>query len=209
MKNSLIIISLSLFCFFAVIFCYRSNAVAGPEAEQEPSVEELRRGVWQGGKAVFSDIPILSFLWRDERYSQGYKPKQPIQFSHRKHVETNKMECQYCHSGVSKSPFATIPSVELCMGCHKTVKTESPEIKKLAEYFQNKEPVPWVPVNNLPEHAVFNHSRHIKAGVGCHTCHGQVQKMEVVEKVSTLKMGFCVSCHRENGASIDCSICHY
>ena len=167
-----------------------------------------KAGLWNEGKAVFSDWKALDFLW-GEKYRRGYRPTQPIAYSHKLHIEKNQMECQYCHSGVTKANFATLPSVELCMGCHKTIKTESPEIQKLKEAFDNKQPVHWVSVNNLPEHVRFPHKRHVKAGVSCQNCHGQVQKMAVVERVSSLKMGFCVSCHRENGATTDCSACHY
>lgn len=188
--------------FFAVSSSITPDAMAG----SGPSESERMAGVWQEGKAVFSDIQALDIFWD---HARGYKPTQPINYNHQIHVEKNGMECQYCHSGVAKSPFATIPSVELCMGCHKTVRTEMPEIKKLAEYFEKKEPIPWEPVNHLPEHVRFTHERHVKAGVGCQNCHGQVQKMDVVEKVSSLKMGFCVTCHRDKGASIDCATCHH
>jgi hypothetical protein len=170
--------------------------------------EEYTQGLWNDGKAVFSDIKLLDILWR-RPFARGYRPEQPIKFSHVIHVQKNQMECTYCHSGVAKSSFATIPSVELCMGCHKLVKTDSEEIKKLKKYYDEKKPVEWVPVNNLPEHAHFNHQRHVKAGVGCQNCHGQVQKQQVVERVSSLKMGFCLTCHREKGVSIDCATCHY
>jgi hypothetical protein len=143
------------------------------------------------------------------QFNRGYKPEQPIKYSHRTHVEANGIECQYCHSAVHKSPFATIPAVEVCMACHNMVLPDSPEVKKIREHFEAKTPIEWEPVNNLPEHVQFNHARHVKAGVACHTCHGQVQKMEVVERVSSFKMGFCVSCHRAQGASIDCAVCHH
>lgn len=165
-------------------------------------------GVWREGKAVFSD-----WEWTDmfvpKEYARGNHPQQPIAFSHQLHVENNQMECQYCHSGVSQTAYPTMPSVELCMGCHKLVKTDSPEIKKLKEYYDEKKPIEWVPVHNLPEHAHFPHERHIKAGVGCQNCHGQIQKMQAAERVSSLKMGWCLSCHREKGATIDCTACHY
>jgi len=167
---------------------------------------ELYAGVWNGGQAASWDIPEMDLF---SPHPQGYKPEQPIKFSHWLHVEKNGMECQYCHSGINKSFYSTIPSVESCMGCHAQVKTDSPEIIKLKKYYDEKQPIEWEPVNNLPEHAHFNHERHLKAGVGCQSCHGQIQKMEVVEKASSLKMGFCVDCHRHKGASIDCTTCHY
>lgn len=180
-------------------------AVAG-STDATNGEANIYAGLWRNGKAVFSDVKALDIFWK---YARGYRPTQPINYNHQIHVEKNKMECQYCHSGVSKSPFATVPSVELCMGCHKLAMTDKPEIKKLAEYFHKNEPVEWEPVNNLPEHVQFTHERHTKAGVGCQMCHGQIQKMAVVEKGASLKMGFCVSCHRERGASIDCATCHY
>lgn len=179
--------------------------VVAQESESKPTEEELSEGLWNEGKAVFSDLKALDIFWK---YSRGYRPEQPIKFSHKLHVTQNKIECQYCHSGVNKSPYATIPSVATCMGCHKVIKTESPEIQKLKKHFDDKTPVEWEPVHHLPEHVYFTHERHVKAGVSCQTCHGQVQKMEVVEKMSSLKMGFCVTCHREKGVSIDCAVCH-
>lgn len=193
-----------------------SSAVSGTTAQSPattlpattlpaPSESELKQGLWRDGKAVFSDVKELDLFWK---YARGYKPTQPIAFSHRIHVEMNGIECQYCHSGVNKSSYATVPALELCMGCHKLVRPEREQIKLLKKYYDEGRPVEWEPVNHLPEHAYFTHERHVKAGIGCQACHGQVQKMDVVEKLSSLKMGFCVSCHRENGASIDCQVCH-
>lgn len=203
MKKTVISISLFLIGIFALALSLDSRAHAGSGEKVDFSA-----GVWREGKAVFSDWVALDFLMKNYLV-RGYAPKQPIAYSHALHVDKLGIECQYCHSGVTKSSYATLPPVENCMGCHKVVKTESPEIQKLAKYYEDKQPIPWEPVNNLPEHVNFNHQRHLKAGVSCQTCHGVVQKMEVVEKVSSLKMGFCVSCHRENGASIDCAVCHY
>ncbi len=188
---------------------FHQTAFAGGE-KQTPTedVERYHMGLWNEGKAVDSDIPLLD-IFTPKEFARGYKPEQPIDYSHKVHVGKNHIECTYCHSGVTKSSFATIPSVELCMGCHTQVLKDSPEIKKLAKHWEEKTPVEWKPVNNLPDHAQFNHQRHIKAGFGCQSCHGLVQDMEVVERVSSFKMGFCVSCHRENGANIDCGVCHY
>lgn len=198
MKKSLLgifIFTLSLCC---AIFVGAASA----------SDESRYAGLWREGVAVFSDIKLLD-LFVPAQYRRGYKPIQPVNYSHVLHVEKNQIECQYCHSGVNKSSFATIPSLETCMGCHKQVKADSAEIKKLKEAWDAHKPIEWEPVNNLPEHVQFNHQRHLQAGIGCQNCHGQVQKQDVVERVSSLKMGFCVSCHREYGASTDCGVCHY
>ncbi len=187
--------------FIASVVCAVSVATAGDG-------DGKYAGLWRDGVAVFSDIKPLD-VFIPKQYRRGYKPKQPVNYSHIIHVEKNHIECQYCHSGVNKSSFATIPSLETCMGCHTQVKTDSDEIKKLKEAWDAQKPIEWEPVNNLPEHVQFNHQRHVQAGVGCQNCHGQVNQQEVVERVSSLKMGFCISCHREYGASIDCGVCHY
>lgn len=226
MKNFILITTYLAFSFATAFYVYdsflkedsdssfslTSDAIAqqsqGSTQKPEISREDILAGLWREGQAVFSDIPLLDVFIKD-KYARGYMPDQPVNYSHVIHVKQNGIECQYCHSGVGKSSYATIPPVELCMGCHNVIKTDSEEIKKLAKAWNGKEPIEWVPVHNLPEHANFNHQRHIKAGVGCQNCHGQVQNMEVVERASTLKMGFCVSCHRDQGVSIDCGICHY
>jgi len=203
MKKTVFSVTLFIFGITLAAMTIGHSASAGSE---EPV--ESTRGVWREGKAVTTDWVALDFLMKDY-LRRGYAPEQPIAYSHALHVEQLGIECQYCHSGVAKGSYATLPAVETCMGCHSQVATDKEEIKKLAKYYQDKQPIPWEPVNNLPEHVKFNHKRHIAAGVGCQSCHGVVQKMEVVEKVSSLKMGFCVSCHRNEGASIDCAVCHY
>lgn len=135
-------------------------------------------------------------------------PKQPIAFTHPAHVLKVGMECTFCHAGANKARQAGIPSVETCMNCHRSIKTESPEIKKLAGYFQRKEPIPWVKVHNLKPFVVFTHKRHIKRGIPCSACHGEVQTMLPVRQVRSLSMGFCVECHKSYGAPLDCLTCH-
>lgn len=204
MKKGIFVILLILSVALGVLVSKKGFAQPATPSASDTKLD-VYAGVWNDGKAVFSDVAFLDIFWR---YARGYKPKQPIAYNHKIHVNKNNMECQYCHSGVHKSPFATVPSVELCMGCHKMIRTDSPEIKKLKESFDSKKPVEWESVNHLPEHVYFTHERHTKAGIGCQKCHGQVQEMDEVEKVSSLKMGFCVTCHRERGASTDCLVCH-
>lgn len=141
-------------------------------------------------------------------------PVQPIAFSHRIHAGVNQIPCQYCHYSADRSPWANIPSVELCMGCHKITAAQRPEVQKLTQYWNRQEPIPWVRVHHLPEFARFNHKRHVKAGFACEVCHGPVKEMDVVYQWATLNMGWCVTCHsgqNELGkkASADCLTCHY
>ena len=142
-------------------------------------------------------------------------PQQPIEFSHKIHAGTLEMDCKYCHNGAANSQWANIPAVSSCMGCHKFAMTDRPEIQKLAGYWERGEQVPWVKVHYTPDHVKFNHKRHVRAGLECQTCHGPVQEMDRVYQYSSLKMGWCVSCHRQNldhptnPASMDCLVCHH
>ena len=144
--------------------------------------------------------------------SQGYAPDQPIRFSHALHVGQNKIECQYCHTGVEKSRHASIPGTQICMNCHKAVQ-EGPkygkeEISKIYNYSgwdpnQSKftkapKDIEWVKIHNLPDHVYFNHSQHVKVGgIKCQTCHGKVEEYEVMKQFAPLSMGWCINCHRQ------------
>ena len=126
---------------------------------------------------------------------QGYSPEQPIKFPHPVHVQKAGMNCQYCHYSANKSPDPGLPAVGTCMGCHVVVKADSPEIKKLAKYWNDKKPVPWVRIHRVPKYVHFPHMRHVNAGVTCQSCHGQVQKMPQVFQYASLNMGWCINCH--------------
>ncbi|MFC5410597.1 c-type cytochrome [Larkinella bovis] len=130
--------------------------------------------------------------------SQGYAPKQPIAFSHKLHAGQYQVNCNYCHTSVYKGKIATIPSANICMNCHGEIKRESPEIQKIYKAIETDTPIEWVRVHNLPDLAYFNHAQHTNVGqVQCQTCHGEVEKMEVMEQRSSLTMGWCIDCHRK------------
>ncbi|RIL10020.1 MAG: hypothetical protein DCC75_05275 [Proteobacteria bacterium] len=176
---------------------------------------DVRSGVYNDGQAAIWDLHLIDQfrIFGPPQRARGHRPEQPINFSHITHVQQNKMECQYCHWSVSKAAFAAIPEVETCMGCHQLIAGRTPEqqteIAKIKDYFAKGEPIPWVKVHVMPNHVHFNHKRHVKAGVACQECHGQVPNMQVVERVTSMKMGWCISCHRDRGASIDCYTCHH
>ncbi|MFD1094236.1 c-type cytochrome [Salegentibacter chungangensis] len=153
---------------------------------------------------------------------QGYQPIQPIHYSHRIHAGDNQIECKYCHSSARTSKTSGIPSLNVCMNCHKSISEVAPEtateeyskefydkeIAKLYEaagwdpstrtYSGEAKPVKWVRIHNLPDFAYFNHSQHVSvAGIQCQKCHGPIQEMEVVYQDAPLTMGWCVNCHRE------------
>lgn len=157
-------------------------------------------------------IPVILLAaaigWGAQQYIYRQMP-QPIAFSHQIHAGTRQISCTFCHTGVKHGTNAGVPSVQDCMQCHQVVATDKPEIKKLTEeYWQKGRPIEWFKVYNMPEHVRFSHKAHINAGVTCATCHGDVAKMSTVTQSRNFVMGTCVSCHRQNKASTDCTTCH-
>src|SRR5262245_9957476 len=109
--------------------------------------------VWQGS------------IFRGLGNQQGYQPVQPINFSHKLHAGDNQIQCLYCHSSADKSAVAGVPAASTCMNCHTTIAKDSSEIQKITNALAQNVPIEWVKVNDLPDHVVFNHSRHVTAGV--------------------------------------------
>jgi hypothetical protein len=148
-------------------------------------------------------------------YNDGYEPEQPIPYSHKLHAGKLGIDCKYCHTTADVSRHASVPTLNICMNCHMTVRQvggkDSPHIAKLVEAFDNNKPIIWNKVHLLPDFVKFNHAPHIRAGKQCQECHGPIQEMEVVKQNSSLSMGWCVNCHRlpENKASTNCGTCHY
>ncbi|HMR91207.1 MAG TPA: c-type cytochrome [Chitinophagaceae bacterium] len=163
---------------------------------------------------------------------KGYEPKQPIYYSHKVHAGINQISCLYCHGNAWEGKSATIPSVNVCMNCHKTVTeyTKGPklydeegneingtaEIAKLYEYAgfdparpndwdpSKAKPIEWVRIHNMPDHVYFNHSQHVRVGnVQCQTCHGDITGMDEVHQASELSMGWCVNCHRQTAVNFN------
>lgn len=134
---------------------------------------------------------------------------QPIAFSHARHVVRAGIDCQFCHAYARRGPVAGIPSVERCAGCHRTILNERPEIERVLGYWERQEPIPWVRVHDLPDYVRFSHKAHVRAGVDCATCHGDVASTSIARQAESLSMGWCVDCHAEREASRDCVICHY
>ena len=161
---------------------------------------------------------------------QGYSPAQPIAFPHKVHAGDNQIPCLYCHSAARTSRHAGIPAASVCMNCHSILEKQTVEIEKLKEAVDLQRPIRWVKVHNLPDFVYFNHSQHVQSGVACQNCHGAVEKMDRIEQVSPLTMGWCLRCHREHAkmpindferaalslkqkqkptAGLDCASCHY
>lgn len=134
--------------------------------------------------------------------SQDYSPYQPIKFSHKVHAGDNEIDCMYCHHSVEQSKSAGIPAMNLCMNCHVLVRegTNSGkfEIAKIIDAVENKKPVEWIRLHNLPDHVFFSHAIHVGVGkIDCEQCHGPVEEMDVMRQHADLSMGWCVNCHRD------------
>jgi hypothetical protein len=149
--------------------------------------------------SVVAVIIIIAGLWYfgSPQYTDvGYRPAQPVPYSHKLHAGDMGMDCRYCHTNVEVSPVANIPSTQTCMNCHTLILPNSENLAPVRDSWESGEPIEWVKVHMLPDYAYFNHSAHVTAGVGCESCHGNVAEMEKVEQVETLSMGWCLDCHR-------------
>ena len=127
---------------------------------------------------------------------QGEMIEQPVQFSHAHHVGGMGIDCRYCHTSVEESAFANIPPTKTCMNCHSQIWATAPILEPVRASFRDNKPLNWTRVNDLPDFVYFNHSIHVKQGVGCDTCHGPVDRMPLVYQEASLQMSWCLDCHR-------------
>jgi hypothetical protein len=155
--------------------------------------------------AIVAGLAALYVLPLDLR---DRSPVQPIAFSHRLHAGENGIPCLYCHRFAPTSTVAGIPAVADCRACHMFISPSSPEIRKLMGYWERREPIPWVRVYGVSDFVYFPHMMHIRARLACTVCHGEVAAMDRITRSVSLKMGWCLECHRQHRASIDCWTCH-
>ncbi len=137
--------------------------------------------------------------------------EQPINFPHKLMVGAG-ITCLYCHNTADRGPAAGMPSDQKCVGCHKVINPDNPEVKKIFAYYDAGKPIPWVRVNELPRFVRFTHQAHINAGLNCEQCHGNVAQMGVDVPVYNMNMGWCLSCHEQqkNAEQLkDCALCHF
>jgi hypothetical protein len=193
-----------------------------------------KAGVGAAGGVLLAVLMFFAVSSWSRQPAVARPSAQPIEFPHNVHVETYKIDCQYCHTDARRSEYAGIPSVERCMGCHKITAADRPGIKMLAEFAAAQKPIPWTRVYKLPEFTYFPHKAHIRAEVACQTCHGPVETMTTVSAATgqtlvndllnlagfrpsppALTMGWCIDCHRAQNASrgtqapLDCVACHH
>ncbi len=146
---------------------------------------------------ILASFALTYYIARPERDGVGYAPEQPINFSHKLHAGNMNIDCKYCHTSVTDSRHASIPSASICMNCHSVARKDKPEIQKLTQFYKDGKPIPWKRIHQVPQYAFFNHSVHVNKGIDCANCHGKVQNMDKVEQVATFTMGACLSCHKD------------
>ena len=214
---------------------------AASGVEIAPEERPKRTPIWQAFvQNQFLVLVSVIFLLLSSAYfaygylmqvgvDQGYMPVQPIHYSHKIHAGANQIECKYCHSSARVSKHSGIPSLNVCMNCHKNIAEYNGEedlengytkdfytneIKKLyaavgwdednQRYTGESQPVKWVRIHNLPDFVYFNHAQHVQVGeIECQTCHGPVEEMEVMYQYSPLTMGWCINCHRETNVKVE------
>ena len=242
----LAILAVVLVMLVAVLFLVNNTLRKFAVAQGvELPVKESRQPIWKAFVenqflVLVSVIVVLlggayfAYGWMMQvGVDQGYQPIQPIHYSHRIHAGDNQIECKYCHSSARTSKTSGIPSLNVCMNCHKSISevadqtsefssvTEDyskefydKEIQKLYKatgwdpatqsYSGETQAVEWVRIHKLPDFAYFNHSQHVSvAGVQCQTCHGPVEEMEIMYQNAPLTMGWCINCHRETDVKMD------
>lgn len=150
---------------------------------------------------AFSNSPFIT--------DAGYFKEQPIAFSHQTHVGDVGLDCQFCHASVDKSSSAGMPSPETCYGCHREILSNSKFMAPIKEAIDQKKSIPWAKVNSLADHVYFHHGQHIKSGVSCKSCHGDVEHMPLMATEQRFSMEFCLNCHRTQGPELQgCYTCH-
>ena len=245
-NNDLILGALSLVFILLVVMLFlvqktlKRIAIASG-VDITPPVKEQRPPLWQviAKNQFLIFLSVITLLLSSAYFvygflmqvgiDQGYAPVQPIHYSHKIHAGANQIECKYCHSSARVSKHSGIPSLNVCMNCHKNIaeyngeedlengytkEFYTKEIKKLYDavgwdeenqaYTGDTNPVKWVRIHNLPDFVYFNHAQHVQVGgVECQTCHGPVEEMEIMYQHSSLTMGWCINCHRETNIKVE------
>jgi hypothetical protein len=147
------------------------------------------------GGLVYASV-LVYFGFSPLATDVGFMPTQPVPYSHALHVGQLGMDCRYCHTGVEVAAAATIPPTQTCMNCHSKVRANSEKLIPIRESYATGMPVPWIRVHDLPDYVYFDHSAHVRRGIGCVSCHGRIDTMEVVFQAKELSMGWCLECHR-------------
>jgi mono/diheme cytochrome c family protein len=237
--NSLVFGIITLILALIALILLQVNSSLRKMADDKEGVPSLEPIPFYRNKTYITVITMLLFIVGGFFVIQAaiglgrtknYEPLQPIYYSHKVHAGINQISCLYCHGGAWDSRHASIPSLNICMNCHKAINTYekgpklhdeegneidgSAEIQKLYKYAgfkpgqdwdpEKAKPIEWTRVHNLPDHVYFNHSQHVRVGnVQCQTCHGEITNMDVAKQYAELSMGWCINCHRTSKVNFD------
>lgn len=151
------------------------------------------------GLIIFLNVIVFGvwYFFSPEYTDVGYAPEQPVPYSHKIHAGQLGMDCEYCHTNVKNSMFANVPATQTCMNCHNQIRVNSEKLEKVRTSWETGESIEWVRVHNLADYSYFSHKAHVNSGVGCESCHGRVDRMEVVYQAEPLSMSWCLDCHRQ------------
>jgi hypothetical protein len=148
--------------------------------------------------ALLAGIVGLVWYYFSPWYTDvGYQPVQPVPFSHKLHNDDLGIDCRYCHNFVEVSPVANVPPTQTCLNCHNIIKRDSEKLTEIMESWMEKKPMQWIRVHKLPDYVYFDHRIHLRAGVGCYSCHGNINQLEAVKQNKPLSMSWCLDCHRD------------
>ena len=154
--------------------------------------------------AIIGGLATLAvWYYFTPKYSRvGYEPVQPVHFQHDIHVGQLGLDCRYCHSYVEVSGHSNVPATQTCINCHRDVQKNNPKLQPVRDSWKTGVPIAWVKIHNVPDYAYFNHSAHVNRGVSCVSCHGRVDRMDVVYQAESQSMGWCLQCHRDPGGAV-------
>jgi hypothetical protein len=156
-----------------------------------------RLSIYGGALIIVFLSWVGGMLWRSSYVtSEGAPVAQPVEFSHEHHVGGLGMDCRYCHGTVERAAYAGMPPTETCMNCHSQLWTTSPQLAPVRASYLSGQPIPWQRVNNLADFVYFKHNIHVNKGIGCASCHGQVDRMPLTWQAAPLTMEWCLECHR-------------
>ncbi|MEQ1575205.1 MAG: cytochrome c3 family protein [Vicinamibacterales bacterium] len=198
------ILAVCAWCAALGIGCSALDTSPKPATQALPPLPGQATGVLTTAHESFGAAVNDFFARRPE-------PVQPIEFPHNTHVSQGLTCTEYCHESVTKGPVAGLPSVKTCMICHEAIATDRPRIQQITALRDKGLDLNWQRVYGYPaqSHVKFNHAPHVRANVDCATCHGNIGGGTVAQVNVKLSMGFCVNCHNEKKAPVDCLTCHF
>ena len=163
-----------------------------------PSMNTVAKATIFGAVFLLGGLGWVGYTVEKSPYNTdaGVPRNQPIPFSHEHHVRGLGIDCRYCHTSVEDSHFAGLPPTKTCMTCHSQIWSNAEMLRPVRQSWATNQPIQWSRVHNLPDFVYFNHSVHVNKGVGCSTCHGEVDRMPLMWQQASLQMAWCLECHR-------------